>query len=418
VGMRVVDAVKLIRGKKGSLVRLTVKKPDGQIIEVPIIRDVVIVEESFAKAAFLHHSKTDKTIGYITLPRFYRDFSSNKGRNSTDDVKKIISDFSQKGVDGIVLDLRNNSGGSLIDAIRISGLFISKGPIVQVKNRQQGIRILKDTDRKIQYDGPLVVMINVLSASASEILAAALQDYGRAVIMGGTHSYGKGTVQIMVDLDRYLANTSDPRKVKSVDKLGALKLTVQKFYRITGSSNQYQGVIPDIILPDRFDYLEIGEKYLENSLAWDTIDQVSFTKWEDFNPDLEALSVRSQQRITRSPYFNGVKAYVDHLREARKNTCKSLRFETFFQEQQQVMSRQKEIEKMQKEFPHVTVSAAVSVAGPVTDSENERSDEQRKIVAELQREWFLQLRKDSYLEEAMMVIGDMVKSLENPPSVQ
>lgn len=418
VGMRVVDAVKLIRGKKGSLVRLTVKKPDGQIIEVPIIRDVVIVEESFAKAAFLHHSKTDKTIGYISLPRFYRDFSKNRGRNSTDDVKKIIADFNRKGVDGIVLDLRNNSGGSLIDAIRISGLFISKGPIVQVKNRQQGIRVLKDIDRKIQYDGPLVVMVNVLSASASEILAAALQDYGRAVIMGGTHSYGKATVQIMVDLDRYLANTSDPRQVKSIDKLGALKLTVQKFYRITGSSNQYQGVVPDITLPDRFDYLEIGERYLDNSLAQDTIDAVSFSKWDAFDLDLKNLAARSQQRIVQSSYFNGIKVYVEQLRDARKNTRKSLQFEMFFQEQQQVLSRQKEIEQLQKEFPYVTVSAAVTVTEPVADSGDDRSDEKLKIAAELQREWFLQLKKDSYLEEAMMVIQDMVLSFEKAASVQ
>jgi carboxyl-terminal processing protease len=418
VGMRVVDAVKLIRGEKGSLVRLTVKKPDGRITEIPIVRDVVIVEESFAKAAFVRHSETGKTIGYINLPRFYRDFSRNKGRNSTDDVKTIISDFNQKGVDGVVLDLRNNSGGSLIDAIRISGLFISRGPIVQVKNREQGIRVLKDTDRKIQYDGPLVVMVNVLSASASEILAAALQDYGRAVIMGGTHSYGKATVQIMVDLDRYLANTTDPEQVKSIDKLGALKLTIQKFYRITGGSNQYQGVVPDITLPDRFDYLEIGEKYLENSLAQDSITPVSFSKWDRFNMDLKSLAAGTQRRTEQSPYFNGVKAYVKHLREARKNTCKSLHFETFFEEQQQVMSRQKEIEGLEKESPYISVNAAVSVTEPAPDAGSERSDEQLKIAAELQREWFTRLKKDSYLEEAMMVIHDMVVGFNTPPSDQ
>jgi carboxyl-terminal processing protease len=408
VGMRVVDSVKLIRGKKGTLVRLTVKKPDGQIGVIPIVRDVVIVEESFAKSVYLYNSKIKKTIGYIYLPRFYRDFSNSKGRNATDDIKKILADFTRKQMDGIVLDLRNNSGGSLIDAVRISGLFISRGPIVQVKNRQQGIRVLKDTDRKIQFNGPLVVMLNVLSASASEILAAALQDYGRAVILGGNQSYGKGTVQIMVDLDRYLATTTDGRDVKAMDKLGALKLTIQKFYRINGSSNQYQGIIPDIILPDRFDYLEIGEKYLDHSLPWDTITAVSFSKWDAYPLDLESLSAESRKRIESNPYFNGLKLYVENLSAARENTRKSLHFETFYQEQQQVLQQQKEIDQLQKEFPHITVSSLGAALNPIPGAAEERSGEQRKIAADIRQEWFKQLKKDSYLEEAMMIIRDII----------
>ncbi|MCK4835994.1 MAG: carboxy terminal-processing peptidase [Candidatus Aminicenantes bacterium] len=412
VGMRVVDAVKLIRGKKGSLVRLTLKKPDEQIVTIPIVRDVVIVEESFAKSAFLSSKKIDKTFGYIYLPRFYRDFSRPDGRNATDDVRKIVDQFNRKKVDGLILDLRNNSGGSLIDAINISGLFISRGPIVQVKNRRKGIRVLRDRDKKIDFKGPMVDIINALSASASEILAAALQDYRRAIIVGGNHSYGKGTVQIMIDLDRYLASVSEEKDKIDQNSLGALKLTVQKFYRITGSSNQFKGVVPDIILPDRFDYLEIGEKYLDNSLPWDTITAVSFSKWDAYQLDLEILSVESQKRTANHPYFNGLKLYVENLSAARENTRKSLHFETFYREQQQMLQQQKEINQLQKEFSHITVSSLETAITPISGIANERSGEQQKITADIQQEWFQQLKKDSYLEEAMMIIQDIIQGIK------
>lgn len=189
-------------------------------------------------------------------------------------------------------------------------------------------------------------------------------------------------------------------------------MTVQKFYRINGSSNQYQGVIPDIILPDRFDYLEIGEKYLDNSLPWDTITPVSFSKWDAYQLDLESLSAESQKRTENHPYFNGLKLYVENLSAARENTRKSLHFETFYQEQQQVLQQQKEIDQLQKEFPHVTVSSLGTVLNPISGVANERSGEEQKIAADIRQEWFTQLKKDSYLEEAMMIIRDIIRGIK------
>lgn len=408
VGMRVVDAVKLIRGDKGSLVRLTVRKPEGQIVEIPIVRDVVIVEESFAKYALVKNSRLDRTFGYILLPRFYRDFSQPDGRNSTDDVRNIISRFNREGVDGVILDLRNNSGGSLIDAVNVSGLFISKGPIVQVKNRKRGIRVLRDRDRKINYKGPLVVMINALSASASEILAAALQDYGRAVIVGGNHSYGKGTVQIMIDLDRFLSQLSEDREKEMPESLGALKLTVQKFYRITGSSNQYRGVIPDVILPDRFDYLEIGEKYLDHSLSWDAIPSISYSRWESRDLNLEDIIDRSEKRVVRNPYFKRLKKYIQGLKNSRENTLKSLNFQVFSSEQKQVLKEQKKFERFQKTIPHLLVFRSAEEKGPGLSPAPGEATERQKVAAARLKEWLDQLREDFHLEEATMILNDII----------
>ncbi len=409
VGMRVVDAVKLIRGKKGSLVRLTLKKPDEQIVTIPIVRDVVIVEESFAKSAFLSSKKIDKTFGYIYLPRFYRDFSRPDGRNATDDVRKIVDQFNRKKVDGLILDLRNNSGGSLIDAINISGLFISRGPIVQVKNRRKGIRVLRDRDKKIDFKGPMVVLINALSASASEILAAALQDYRRAIIVGGNHSYGKGTVQIMIDLDRYLASVSEEKDKIDQNSLGALKLTVQKFYRITGSSNQFKGVVPDIILPDRYDYLKIGEKYLDHSLEWDTIPPISFSLWDNHRFMIPEMVINSQKRVKKNPYFKRLKEYLQRLKKSSDKTLKSLNFKIFFQEQQTLLREQKKIEQFQKIIHHISVRSKDDTDETAMVSSDEKEAEQQKIAAEIKRDRFQQLRKDAHLEEAMMVLADLIE---------
>jgi carboxyl-terminal processing protease len=412
VGMRVVDAVKLIRGKKGTVASLTIKKPEGQIMVIPIVRDVVIVEESFAKAATFHNLKIDKTFGYIYLPRFYRDFAEPGSRNATDDIKKMLARFNQEKVEGLILDLRNNSGGSLIDAIQISGLFIPRGPIVQVKNRQSGIQVLRDQEREVEFSEPVVVLINALSASASEILAGALQDYNRAIIIGGNQSFGKGTVQIMIDLDRYFRSTTKDGALKDMDSLGALKLTVQKFYRITGSSNQFRGIIPDIILPDRFDYLEIGEKYLDYSLAWDTVPSLTFSKWERPQPDMKELAASSQKRVEGNRYFREIRNYIQVIEESRENTLKSLELDVFFAEQKRVAEEQKKIEQSQQEIPQVLVFSLENKNGSLSQGTAERSSEQQKIAAEIQRDWFLQLKKDAVLEESMMILDDIILKLQ------
>lgn len=396
VGMRVEDAVKLIRGKKGTLVRLSVKKPDGRIMEIPIIRDVVIIEDTFARSSLLRDKASGNNIGYISLPRFYNDFSRKNGRNSTDDVKKELEKLQKKGVDSVILDLRNNSGGALQDAIRMSGLFIKKGPIVQVKDRRHGVRVLKDPDAGITYDGSLVVMINALSASASEILAAALQDYGRAVIVGGSSSFGKGTVQVLMDLDRYILNKS-----KDFLPLGALTLTIQKFYRITGGSNQFKGIIPDIILPDRFDYLEIGEKYLDYPLKWDSIEAASYQKWRRSSPDLKSLYAASRQRITSNEYFKLNSEYIETLKSRRADTLQSLNLKKM--EAQQKKLRQ-ELEKLNQledrgiEFDIISLRRMDPGTPERLKEENIRRDE----------EWFKLLKKDLMLAEAIHIANDLV----------
>ncbi|MBS1127162.1 MAG: ctpA-2, partial [Nitrospirae bacterium] len=241
IGMRVKDAVRLIRGKKGTEVRLTIRKPDGKILTLPIIRDVIQIEDTFVKGVTLRDEKTGDQFGYIRVPSFYRDFEKTRngdgGRNSTDDVRTELNNFKSGDIKGLIIDLRNNGGGALADAVRIAGLFIKTGPVVQVKNSNGRISTLADDEPDISYAGPVVILVNRISASASEILAGALQDYSRAVIMGGEHTHGKGTVQTLINLDDYVPF----KNMEEYKPLGALKLTVQKFYRISGDSTQYRG---------------------------------------------------------------------------------------------------------------------------------------------------------------------------------
>ena len=257
--MRLSDAVRLLRGPKGTEVRLTARKPDGTKEIIPIIRDVVQMEATFVKYTVIDAPDGGK-IGYILIPSFYRDFKKTKdgddARNATDDTRKAIENLKKTKLEGIILDLRNDGGGSLIDAVNIAGLFIKSGPVVQVKDSNGKIRVLNDDDANIEYSGPLVVLVNQFSASASEIVAAALQDYKRAVIVGGEHTHGKGTVQTVVNLNKNVRASNS----KEIGDVGALKVTIQKFYRITGGSTQYKGVVPDIVLPSLFQHLKSGEK--------------------------------------------------------------------------------------------------------------------------------------------------------------
>ena len=273
--MRVQDAVKLIRGKKGTEVRLTIRKPDDKILIIRIVRDIIQIEDTFVKSTVLKNKETSDTFGYIKIPSFYRDFegtsNGSKGRNVTDDVRAALTNVKAQNIKGLIIDLRNNGGGALTDAVKIAGLFIKTGPVVQVKSSNDTINTLSDNLPEILYDGPVVILVNTISASASEILAGALQNYGRAVIMGGEHTHGKGTVQTILDLN----NNIPFQNMEAYKPLGALKLTIQKFYRINGDSTQYRGVVPDIILPDVMSGLKTGEQYLDFALPWDTVKPAS-----------------------------------------------------------------------------------------------------------------------------------------------
>ncbi len=397
IGMRTQEAVKLIRGKKGTRVKLTVKKPDGRIIVVPIVRDVVVLEETFAKSAVLVQTKMNKRIGYIHLPGFYNDFAETGGRNSTDDVHKELDILKAAKVDGIILDLRNNGGGALLDAVNMSGLFIPQGPIVQVKAKDSKVSALDDPDPDVAYNGPLIVLVNTLSASASEILAAALQDYNRAVIVGGVRSYGKGTVQAMVSLDRFVGENTPPKK-----SYGALTITIQKFYRISGASIQLKGVTPNIVLPDRFDSFEIGESYMDYPLPADTVPPASFKKWQDIAPTTSELITRSKARVASSSSFQAVRKYIQLVKEMRQETRQSLKLADVVNQQEKLKIENDNLNQADTEMTFFQVLASRKTV-------QKESDPLNKLAMERQTEWFKEIKKDIILGEAVEILSDMLQ---------
>ncbi|NLY74471.1 MAG: carboxy terminal-processing peptidase [Firmicutes bacterium] len=387
--MPLTEVVKLIRGKKGTEVRLTVKKADGRIMVIPIIRDVVIIEEAYAKAAVIDNRELGKKFGYIYLPSFYHDYKSKNGRGAAADVRKQLQIFKAEKVDGVILDLRNNFGGILEDAVSLSGLFIKNGPIVQVKNGAGYIEVLNDPDKEIVYDGPLVVLINSLSASAAEIVAAALQDYGRAIIMGSPASYGKGTVQIITDLDRFLGN-----EFSILKPLGSLKLTIQKYYRITGGSVQGKGVVSDIPLPDIYEHLE-REKDLDNALPWDTIPPTLYRKWLT-DSDLKEIKTKSAKRVNDNPSFKLIAEHVERVKKRQAKTSQSLQLAKVFKEQNLLKQEAENVGKYEERaYLEVTVL-------------NDFGFSKEASGIEKQKEWRKQVASDPYIDEAMFVLEDVI----------
>ncbi len=358
-------AVTLIRGKKGTEVRLTVKKPDGSTRVIPITRDVVVVEDTYAQSAVINDPSGIK-IGYLRLPAFYADFNDNGGRSSAEDVKKELAKLNAEGVKGLVFDLRTNGGGSLNDAVEMAGLFMPSGPMVQVRSSpfqavgqsaamsirngpmgqarpNQGIvTVLNDKDPRVQYSGPLVVLVNKYSASASEILAAAIQDYKRGVIMGSTSTYGKGTVQRIIDLDETL-----PAELNSLKPFGSLKFTMQKFYRVTGGSTQFKGVASDIVLPDLLSYLDQGEKESDFPLKWDEIKPASYRPW-DTQPNYAKLEANSKARVAASPSFQQMSEIVQSLRKRKDETVMPLKLSAYRSLQHQLQAESDKYEAIQK----------------------------------------------------------------------
>ncbi|MCI5150374.1 MAG: tail-specific protease, partial [Candidatus Electrothrix sp. MAN1_4] len=299
--------------------RLTVTRADATRLVIPIVRDVVRLEETYVKSTVIESDKGDK-VGYVKIPSFYRDFSAGRlgrdGRNVTDDTRAELNKLKKEGIGGLILDLRNNGGGSLTDAVNVSGLFLPGGPMVQVKNSQGMIRVLEDKDQDVVYDGPMIVLINQFAASASEIFAAAMQDYGRALVVGGAHTHGKGTVQALLDMNRNLPLLH----LKKYDDLGALKVTIQKFYRVNGSSTQYKGVVPDVVLPSMLDYLETGEQYMDNSLPWDQVDAVSHPLWSGSHFDLALAQKQSRNYVAKSERFQKIKKESLKAKKRKKET--------------------------------------------------------------------------------------------------
>lgn len=398
VGMRLNDVIKLIKGPKGTQVFLTIKKVDGSITVVPITRDIIELEEAFAKSTIIE--KNGQRFGLIHLPRFYVDFNDYENRNAATDVKKEINKLKDEGVEGIVFDLRNNGGGSLQTVVDMAGYFIKDGPIVQVKSTGGQKQILKDLDQSIEWDGPLVIMVNEFSASASEILAAALQDYKRAIVLGSKQTFGKGTVQNVIDLNQIISNNT-------YGDLGAMKLTTDKFYRINGGSTQLEGVKSDIIFPNRYSYIDIGEKDQDNPLAWDKISPASFKLWSS-DDQYEYAIERSKQRLAENSYVQLIDEQAKWVKSRQDDFDFSLNFKAYLAKNQ-AKDQQAEKFKKLKEFKSILSFKPLAKDLPLIQKD--------EVSKEKRVRWEESLGKDIYVDEAVNVLSDLAKFKDSKRSV-
>ena len=390
--MRLNDAVKLIKGPKGTQVFLTVKRVSGVIEEVIINRDVVELEESYAKSSII--KKNGKSYGFIELPKFYIDFKDQNSRNAASDIKKELEILKKKNVSGVIMDLRNNGGGSLKTVVDITGFFIDEGPVVQVKSTGGKKDILYDEDPSVVWDGSLVIMVNKFSASASEILAAALQDYKRAIILGSKHTFGKGTVQNVIDLNRIISGGTH-------GDLGAVKLTTDKFYRINGGSTQLEGVKSDIIVKNQYSYIEMGEKDQDNPLAWDSIEPASYRQWNNqINYDY-ALS-QSAKRLKDNPYIQLVEKQARGIENQQDDFTYTLNYQDYLNEQEANRKISEKFNEL-KDYKSELTFEWTPEAGV----------DQDEVVKERKRRWIESLQQDFYIDEAVSILEDLNINLDN-----
>lgn len=397
-GMRIDDVVQKIRGKKGTKVILTIKKADGSFKEIEIVRDLVVIEDGNARSVLLEMDQEDDKasyeLGYIYLPKFYDDFEAKDGRSCAEHVRIELEKLKQENVDGIILDLRNNGGGSLRDVVTMSGLFIEEGPIVQVKPRDFKAYVLKDEDSSVTYDGPLIVMVNKYSASASEILAAALQDYDRALIVGSASTFGKGTVQRFFDLDRAIRGNND------LKPLGQVKITTQKFYRINGGSTQLKGVEPDIILPDVYQYLETGEQSYDHPIEWSEIEPVEYNQMVYHVEGEDKLMMNSKERIASNPTFQLIEENAKRIKSNSDETNFPLSFKAF---DAKMDAFEAESEKYKDLYEREIEGLNISMM----DQDMAKIQIDSSRIARNDR-WIEGLQKDLYLEETIQIMYDMI----------
>lgn len=390
VDMKLDDAIQLIRGKKGTEVRLTVKKPDGSIHVIPIVREVVVIDESYARSAIVNFK--GKRFGLIQLPSFYADFAAQgRGRHSSEDIRLELEKLNLEKVDGIVMDLRNNGGGSLADAIDMGGLFIKEGPIVQVKDPSQRIQQAQDPDPEIQFSGPLVILTNTYSASASEILAAALQDYKRAIIVGTNTTFGKGTVQTMLPLQGG-KSAMFPRGY------GDVKVTIQKFYRINGGTTQLMGVIPDVILPDIYDGIEQGEKEMDYHMPFDKIPAAKYTLFN--NTARTSIIKDAILRTQKNEYFNLIKKRAIDIAKLRKSYTYSLSMDGYKAQQKALKAQEKSF----KDYKYKNVIDTVMALK--MDIDEVKMDDVKKAQ---RLDWVKRYMKDAQLDESIQILYDWTK---------
>jgi len=389
-GYESTDAVKLIGGKKGTEVRLTIKKTDGTVKVVSMIREEVELEETYAKSAVIQEG--GRKIGYIFLPEFYADWERPNGARCSQDVAKEIIKLKEQKIDGLIMDLRNTGGGSLYDVVQMVGFFIPEGPVVQVKDREGNPSVLRDRDRSVLYDGPLAVMVNEFSASASEIFAAAIQDYGRGLVIGSTSTYGKGTVQRNIGLEPGSGLLN-----KDNSEIGTLKLTLQKFYRINGGSTQLKGVTPNIVLPDQYENLKYREKDNPDALPWDEIQKAAYPM---FGPNYESNMVKQKsiERVSANPVFNAIKE-SSAWTEKMNQKLYSLNLVKYRAEQKQIRESFKKVDDAGKSISKLQVEMI-----PIDSTK--LSIDQDKF--ERRKQWINNLSKDIYINESTQVVSDMI----------
>ena len=390
IDMPLDDAVQLIRGKKGTEVRLTVKKVDGTTKVIPIIRDVVVLAETYAKSAVLEPQK-GKKIGYIKLPSFYANFQDKNGRTSSEDMKTELEKLNQENVEGLILDLRNNGGGSLSDVIKIVGHFIETGPVVQVRQRGSMPQVYSDNDKEVVFDKPLIVLVNEFSASASEIFAAAVQDYNRGIVVGSP-TFGKGSVQNFMDFDRVIGN-----EYENIKPLGALKLTIQKYYRINGGATQLKGVVPDITLPDMYSYIDFGEEQEPYALKWDEIKKARYKEW---NPTykLEKVQTETNKRVSKNDTFSSIDENAKRLKKRRDETLYSLNLEEYRTLQRQLEEESKKYENLVKSDETLKIFAVKK------DLEEIKADTVKQASFD---KFEKELKKDIHLQEAIRIMNQV-----------
>ncbi|RTY92446.1 carboxy terminal-processing peptidase [Flavobacterium sp. GT3R68] len=388
VGMRLDDVVKKIKGPKGTEVRLTVKKADGTIKVITLIRDEIEIEETYLKSSIVE--KNGLKYGVIYLPKFYIDFENQDSRDAGKDMTIEVERLKKEGVKGIILDVRDDGGGSLKTVVDIAGLFIEQGPIVQIKSAAGKKEVLYDRDKKIQWDGPLVIMVNSFSASASEILAAAIQDYKRGIIIGSKQTYGKGTVQNVIDLNQFV-------RKNSMGDLGALKTTTQKFYRINGGSTQLEGVSSDVVMPDRYSYAKMGERDVDNAMPWDKIDAADYTVWNRQNNFASAIA-NSKKRMSLNKQFQLIDENAKWINERSEENLYSLRIDKFKAEQLSLE------EKAKKYKAIIDYQNQLKFSSLPYESEGMKND---VTLKEKRERWHESLAKDIYVEEAINVLDDL-----------
>ncbi len=392
--MRLDDAVRLIRGKKGTKVTLTVEKTDGTIKDITIVRDKIELEEMFAKTALVIDSTTGHKVAYIKLPGFYINYNErNGGRKCSEDmIKEILKINQESNVDGIIIDLRNNGGGSLSEVIKIAGYFIDRGPIVQVRDRMGRVQVYKDNDKNIYYTGNLLIMTNQFSASASEIFSAAMQDYNRAIIFGTPQTLGKGTVQQVLNFD-------DLPIYSRFKPLGALKITIQKFYRINGGSTQIKGVKADIPYYSMFSMLDYGEKAMDNALPWDKIKPAKYKKWQlPYYKD--SVITASKNRIAKDSSFFYEKEYAEYLKKLNNIDTIPLKYDEFVS----FISSREQKRKMFNQ--HIKVEIPLKIDYLNADKEQMQTD---TLLKYKYQDMFKRMKKDYQLQEAFNIVEDMNK---------